>query len=172
MSTPDRRAQLVARIEDDVRDNGGRGQLFHQAIAERFGLNPTDLKCIDLARSEQRPTAGRIAEITGMSTSATTAVLDRMERAGFIERVRDPGDRRRVIVVSTGLREQELAEAFAPMREVMRTALEAYDDEQLALIAGFTGRVNDILREVTRQLAARPPARAAGSALTRRREAN
>ncbi|MGW5869073.1 hypothetical protein ACWFRJ_43885 [Streptomyces sp. NPDC055239] len=54
----------------------------------------------------------------------------------------------------------------------MRTAPEAYDDEQLALVAGFTGRVDDILRETTRQLLARPPARAGGSALTRRREAS
>ncbi|MFE2507941.1 MarR family winged helix-turn-helix transcriptional regulator [Streptomyces naganishii] len=145
------RAELIAAIEDAVRDNGGRGQLLHQAIAERFGLNPTDLKCVDLARTEPRLTAGRLAEITGLSTSATTAVLDRMEKAGFIERVRDPADRRRVVVVSTGRREQELNTAFAPLRDAMTAVLESYDDEQLALIAGFVGRLNDLLRDMTAQ---------------------
>lgn len=153
MSTPpSRRADLIAAIEDAVRDNGARGQLLHQAIAERFGLNPTDMKCVDLARSEPRLTAGRLAEITGMSTSATTAVLDRMEKAGFIERVRDPADRRRVIVVSTGRREQELAAAFAPLKDVMTAVLESYDDDQLALIAQFTQRVNELLRDLTRSM--------------------
>ncbi|MGW0135955.1 MarR family winged helix-turn-helix transcriptional regulator [Streptomyces sp. NPDC003299] len=153
MSTPHpRRADLIAAIEDAVRDNGARGQLLHQAIAERFGLNPTDMKCVDLARSEPRLTAGRLAEITGMSTSATTAVLDRMEKAGFIERVRDPADRRRVIVVSTGRREQELAAAFAPLKDVMTAVLESYDDDQLVLIAQFTQRVNELLRDLTRTM--------------------
>ncbi|MER6358514.1 MarR family transcriptional regulator [Streptomyces sp. NPDC001634] len=158
------RAELIAAIEDAVRDNGGRGQLLHQAIAERFGLNPTDLKCVDLARSEPRLTAGRLAEITGMSTSATTAVLDRMEKAGFIERVRDPADRRRVIVASTGRREQELTTAFAPLRDAMTAVLESYEDDQLELIAGFVQRVNELLRDLTAQPAAgqvttRPAAR-------------
>ncbi|MFJ1971433.1 MarR family winged helix-turn-helix transcriptional regulator [Streptomyces sp. NPDC087903] len=158
MSTPHghRRPELIARIEDAVRDNGGRGQLLHQAIAERFGLNPTDMKCVDLARSEPRLTAGRLAEITGMSTSATTAVLDRMEKAGFIERVRDPGDRRRVIVASTGRREQELAAAFAPLADAMTAVLESYDDDQLQVIAGFTQRVNELLRDLTRRLPGGP----------------
>ncbi|MFI1537183.1 MarR family winged helix-turn-helix transcriptional regulator [Streptomyces anandii] len=145
------RADLIAAIEDAVRDNGGRGQLLHQAIAERFGLNPTDLKCVDLARTEPRLTAGRLAEITGLSTSATTAVLDRMEKAGFIERVRDPADRRRVVVVSTGRREQELNTAFGPLKDAMTAVLESYDDEQLALIAGFVRRLNDLLRDLTAQ---------------------
>ncbi|MER5915147.1 MarR family winged helix-turn-helix transcriptional regulator [Streptomyces sp. NPDC001982] len=151
-----RRPELIAAIEDAVRDNGGRGQLLHQAIAERFGLNPTDMKCVDLARSEPRLTAGRLAEITGMSTSATTAVLDRMEKAGFIERVRDPDDRRRVIVVSTGRREQELAAAFAPLKDVMTAVLESYDDDQLDVIAGFVQRVNELLRDLTRHMPGEP----------------
>ncbi|MET9467262.1 MarR family transcriptional regulator [Streptomyces sp. NPDC006544] len=155
-STP--RSELIARIEDGVRDNGGRGQLLHQAIAQHFGLNPTDMKCVDLARTEPRLTAGRLAEITGMSTSATTAVLDRMERAGFIERVRDPEDRRRVIVVSTGRREQEVAEAFLPLKDAMRALLDSYDDAQLEVLDAFTSRVNQLLREVTREIPGGVPA--------------
>nr|WP_272922542.1 MarR family transcriptional regulator [Streptomyces sp. SID5785] len=112
-------------------------------------MNPTDLKCVDLARTEPQLTAGRLAEITGMSTSATTAVLDRMEKAGFVERTRDPLDRRRVIVVSTGRREEELAAAFAPVRRTMAEILDSYDDDQLRVVAGFVQRLNDLLRDLT-----------------------
>jgi DNA-binding MarR family transcriptional regulator len=117
------RDALLAGLDDAMRDAAGRTVLIHQAVAHRFGLNPTDLKCLDLARHEERLTAGRLAEATGMSTSAITAVLDRMERAGFIERRRDAHDRRKVFVVSTGRREAETARAFAPLQDAVHGAL-------------------------------------------------
>src|SRR5262245_57219215 len=96
-----------------MRENASRAVILHQTIASRFGLNSTDIKCLDLARDEASLTAGRLAELTGMSTSAITAVLDRLERRGFIERRRDPADRRKVIVVATGEHVRRNGELFA-----------------------------------------------------------
>jgi DNA-binding MarR family transcriptional regulator len=141
-STGPGREALLATLDEVLRDVAGRAVLLHQAIAERFGLNPTDLKCLDLARHEDQLTAGRLAEITGMSTSAITAVLDRMERAGFVERRRDPHDRRKVVVVSTGRREAETLRAFAPLQNAVRAALASYDDKQLTLFL-------DMIREIS-----------------------
>ncbi|MEU1815009.1 hypothetical protein ABZ543_07410 [Streptomyces roseifaciens] len=69
------RPELIESLMKAMRDQAGRGLMLHGAIAERFGLNFTDLKCLDLARSEPELTAGRIAAVTGLSTSAVTAVL-------------------------------------------------------------------------------------------------
>lgn len=55
----DRRATLIAALTDQMRDSATRAVMLHQAIAERFGLNSTDLKCLDLARNERQLTAGR-----------------------------------------------------------------------------------------------------------------
>ena len=152
------RTELIEALQQVLRDNGSRGILLHQAVAERYGLNPTDLKCLDLARSEEGLTAGRLAEITGMSTSAITAVLDRMERAGFLERVRDPRDRRRVIV-RTGARAAEVTERMAPLQEATRSLLDKYDEPQLRLLLEFTDNLNQLMWTLTDTItgkAARP----------------
>jgi DNA-binding MarR family transcriptional regulator len=151
--TSKRRTELVEALEGLLRNMAARGVLLHQAIAGRFGLNSTDIKALDLARAEENLTAGRLAEVTGLSTSAVTALLDRLEKAGFVERRRDPSDRRRVFVVSTGRHEEELGRIFGSISERTQRVLRRYDDGQLALMVDFLGAVDstarDSMREVT-----------------------
>jgi DNA-binding MarR family transcriptional regulator len=132
----------------------GYGLLFHQAIADQLGLIPTDLRCLDAVRGEPRLTAGRLAEITGLSTSATTAALDRLERRGFIRRLRDDVDRRRVFVVSTGRHEEETARLLASLDATAGEVMGAYDDAQLTLIADFLDELNAAHARLVRQRAA------------------
>jgi DNA-binding MarR family transcriptional regulator len=136
------RAELVDRLSELMRRASTYGLLIHQAIADQLGLIPTDLKCLDAARGERRLTAGRLAEITGLSTSATTAALDRLERRGFIRRVRDERDRRRVFVVSTGQHEIETARLFSPLAAATTEIMDDYDEDQLAFLADFLERLN------------------------------
>ncbi len=75
-----------------------QGALHQEAIAATLGLNPTDLRCIGFAWSEPDLTPGRLAELTGLTTGAVTGVLDRLERAGYVQRAPDPRDRRRTLV--------------------------------------------------------------------------
>jgi DNA-binding MarR family transcriptional regulator len=73
--------------------------LHHARIAERMGLSGTDHKCLELVLAAETPlTAGHIATLSGLSTGAVTGVIDRLERRGFVRRVRDPHDRRKVLV--------------------------------------------------------------------------
>lgn len=125
--------------------------LFHQAVADHLGLNVTDLKCLDLARSEARLTPGRLAEVTGLTTAAVTSVLDRLERSGFVRRERDPNDRRKVLVVPLPERAEEVAHLFAPLDEAMTQLLAQYSTEELTFLNAFALRVGQILqRETTR----------------------
>ena len=70
----------------------------HEAVAERLGINSTDLRCLVLASTEPGLAPSRLAELAGLTTGAITGVLDRLERAGFVRREADPGDRRRLHV--------------------------------------------------------------------------
>ncbi|MEU8660407.1 MarR family winged helix-turn-helix transcriptional regulator, partial [Actinoplanes philippinensis] len=135
------RPELTAAVGAQLRTQSSLAVVLHQAIAERFGLGPSDLKCLDLAAREPDLTAGRIAEVTGMSTSAVTALLDRLENRGLIERRRDPGDRRRVFVHLTGRHHEQLAEAFAPLTELTTRTLADYTDAELELLHGFLGKL-------------------------------
>ena len=129
------------------------GLLIHQAIADQLALGPTDLKCLDAARGEPQLTPGRLAEITGLSTSATTAALDRLERRGFIRRLRDEHDRRRIFVVSTGQQESETTRLYAPLAKTTAAVLDHYNLEQLALIADFLERLNQANEQLIRKRA-------------------
>src|SRR5580704_15382850 len=151
----DHRAALIAALTDQMRDSATRAVMVHQAIAERFGLNSTDLKCLDLARNERQLTAGRLAELTGMSTSAITTVLDRLERAGVIERTADPADRRKVIVTPTHRHEEARAAVFAELGERFGAVLGDYDDRELELMTDFLRRLNAVSYTLTRSLPGR-----------------
>ena len=131
------RAELVGRVSEAMNRASAYGALIQQSISDRLGLIPTDLRCLEAVRREPRLTAGRLAEMTGMSTSATTAALDRLERRGFIRRLRDDVDRRRVFIVSTGQQEEESARVLAPLDAIAAEIMERYDEVQLTLIADF-----------------------------------
>ncbi|WP_433221824.1 MarR family winged helix-turn-helix transcriptional regulator [Microtetraspora malaysiensis] len=141
-----RRAEVLRTLAEATQDNAAHGVIMHQAIAAHFGLGPTDLKCLNLARHEEELTAGRLAELTGLSTSAVTALLDRLERGGFIERHRDTADRRKVLVRSTGRHEAALGDVFGRVAAAFASVAEAYDDDQLELITGFVLRLNERAR--------------------------
>ncbi|GJM74993.1 hypothetical protein HMSSN036_72090 [Paenibacillus macerans] len=81
-----------------MRENGTRAVMLHQTISEKIGLNATDHKCLDYLLKAGPVTAGRLAELTGLTTGAVTSVIDRLEQAGFATRDKDPNDRRKVLV--------------------------------------------------------------------------
>ena len=90
MSSPDLARTLDALISGSV--------ATHEAVAERLGINSTDLRCLGIATTEPGLTPSRLAELAGLTTGAITGVLDRLERAGFVRREADPADRRRLRV--------------------------------------------------------------------------
>src|SRR5262245_4409010 len=98
MSSESRRRVLLAALNDSFRQLSTATILFHQAIADRLGLNVTDHKCADILLRTGPVTAGELARQTGLTTGAITGVIDRLEKAGFVRRIRDADDRRRVIV--------------------------------------------------------------------------
>ena len=140
-STPER-LELIGAVIHEARRMSTRTVMFHTAIADRLGLNPSDHKCADLICNETGPiTAGRLAEVTGLSTGAITGVVDRLEKAGFVERVPDPDDRRRVVIQGTKEgRAPDMRHLFMPMMEGTAKLCDSYTNEQLALIVGFMQR--------------------------------
>jgi len=87
----------------------------HEAVADRLGINPTDLRCLGLATAEPGLTPTRLAELAGLTTGAITGVLDRLERAGFVRREADPDDRRRLRVQLIPDRLGELTAFYEPL---------------------------------------------------------
>jgi DNA-binding MarR family transcriptional regulator len=122
------------------RESSSLAIFFHTSIAERVGLGATEEKTLSLLSRLGPLTAGEIASHTGLTTPSVTGLLDRLENKGMVQRVRDPHDRRRVIVEPNQERLAELESVFHALQETFRGLLEIYSDEQLATIADFLTR--------------------------------
>ncbi len=158
--------QAFGDLIDEVRRSQSATDRFDQAVAEALGLNRTDMRCVDVLQRAGPMTAGRLAEETGLSAGAMTTALDRLERSGFARRVRDAGDRRRVLVELTP--ETMRVEAF--YREHITEAERLYDRynlEEIELLLRFVrdGREFNERRaaELERETRSRPRASAQGS---------
>ena len=92
------RERLLAALDAVIRKVGAQAVLISDLVATRVGLNSTDLECLDLLQLAGPTTAGQMSLHSGLTTGATTAVIDRLERAGFVQRRRHPDDRRVVLV--------------------------------------------------------------------------
>lgn len=134
--------------------------LFHEHIAEHVGLSATDHKCLDLAVQAERPlTAGQIAELSGLSTGAVTGVIDRLERAGFVRRVRDPHDRRKVLVEVSRGSLARYGNAYDGLWSALDSSLTGYTDDEIDAIERFVLTMVRALRGEAEKLAATRSAR-------------
>src|SRR5579863_8198945 len=95
------RQELLQRLGKDLGHELSTNNVFlHELVARKLGLNATDTRSLDLITraGDSELTAGDLGRATGLTTGAITGILDRLEGAGFVERIRDANDRRRVIV--------------------------------------------------------------------------
>jgi DNA-binding MarR family transcriptional regulator len=148
-----RREELLAGLNDEFRQMSTVTILFHQAIADRLGMNVTDHKCADILLRSGPITAGELAQRTGLTTGAITGVIDRLEKAGFVRRSKDPSDRRRVVVEPLPQRiGREIGPLFESMARLMAELCADYSTEELAVIRDFTARAHERAYEEIRKL--------------------
>jgi DNA-binding MarR family transcriptional regulator len=150
---PKTRAELLDAIEHQARVGSTQTILFHTAIAEKLGLNPSDHKVADILVLEPPPvTAGRLAELTGLTTGAITGVLDRLEHAGFIAREHDPSDRRRIIVKPLPRRMPEVVRLFEPIAARLREHCAKFTADELFVVLEFMQGSAEIARDSTKEI--------------------
>ncbi|WP_126426935.1 MarR family winged helix-turn-helix transcriptional regulator [Brevibacillus marinus] len=145
-------ADLIASLLDSSKRLSTQTVMFHQAVASSLGLNITDHKCLDLVLGMGKATAGQLAELTGLTTGAITSVINRLEKAGYVRRVKDPKDLRMVIVEPVYAHLQPIKDAFAPLLEAMTSLYSRYSPAELALILDYVERSIHILNQQTNSL--------------------
>jgi DNA-binding MarR family transcriptional regulator len=142
MSTPEPgnsrvRDDLVAAILRVTADVTARKVAYSASVAERLGLAGPDVDVLAALAAEGPMPVGRIGELTGLTTGATTRMVDRLEQAGFVRRVPDPADRRRVMVEPAGDRAGAVVRAYEPIEEAGRRALDALDIPALEAVHAY-----------------------------------
>jgi DNA-binding MarR family transcriptional regulator len=160
------RTDLLKQLEETLRKVGAQSVLLSDTVARLVGVNSTDLECLDLLEMAGPTTAGRLAEHAGLTTGAMTAVIDRLERAGYARRVRDVEDRRLVHVEALPRNFKHVAGLYRRLAESTARLHEEYDDRQLALIVDYLTRALALAADhvawlqTQRPLAPRKPHRA------------
>src|SRR6202043_2327375 len=139
LSRPKARAALMLELEHAVRRSTAQGTMFSQTVANRAGISSSDLECLDFLNLEGRVTAGRLAEVTGLTTGAITGVVDRLEKAGFVRRERDEADRRKVFIATVPENVAKVGRFYVPMQQAMQKLWSTYSDAELQLLLRFAG---------------------------------
>ena len=124
-----------------------QGSFFGQTVAIRFGLSESDVEAIEVLLDTGAATAGRLSELMGLSSGAVTRVIDRLEQAGYVRRVPDPADRRRVVVELVPEKMTEMEATMAHFGEKSATEIWRYSDAELAVINDFLTRMAAITRD-------------------------
>ena len=118
--------------------------LLHSTIAEALGLHVTDLRALWLLGEAPR-TAGELAGELGLTSAAITALVDRLERNGYVVRQRNNRDRRKVTIQADPERLREVASHYQSQGQAMTEVLDAYSETEFAAIIDFLTRTADVL---------------------------
>jgi len=144
-----RRAQVLASLNDAVRAHSTATVLFHSFMGEQFGLSATDSKALDLLDRFGPLSAGDLVERTGLASPSVTALIDRLESKGFVRRVRDAQDRRRVMVELVREGTRGLEQKFGNLKAEADELWAPYTIEQLEVILDFLQRSIDFVASRT-----------------------
>jgi DNA-binding MarR family transcriptional regulator len=156
-----KRAKLLEGLGRELRNFSDQDVLFSQVLADRLGMNLTDFKCLSILERTGAVTAGQLAELTGLTSGAITGLIDRLEKAGFARRGRDPKDRRHVIIEAVPERSSDFEALLGASGRAMAELCAGYTEEQLDLILDFLTQGAALLHGETAKLRAEKGARAA-----------
>jgi len=134
----DSKKQLISQLIAAYRANTSQEGAFDALAADKLGLSLTDLQCLDLVQASGGMTAGELATASGLTTGAVTAVIDRLELAGYVRRLRDGSDRRKVNVEVTPRHYEEAGKVWQPLMEDWEATLGSkFTAQELRVITEF-----------------------------------
>jgi DNA-binding MarR family transcriptional regulator len=126
--------------------------MLHSAIAQRFELTATDLKALGFLDRLGALTAGEIAQHTGLATASVTSLIDRLEKRGFVRRVRDQKDRRKVFVEIDREKTEPIVRVYARFGKTFESLSEGLDAVALKVILTYLRRATDRAHTLAKEI--------------------
>ena len=129
--------------------------LFQNVAADLLGLNASDMQCLILLSHKGLATPSELSRYAGITSGSTTIMIDRLEKKGFIERLRNPEDRRSVNVVILDESKKQIDTLFRSARQAQEAMISAYSEKELEVLHGFFKKSVELWeqeREKTRAL--------------------
>lgn len=132
--------ELKQQVIIGAREYGIGSVLFRHMVGEKLGVNVTDMECLGVIFLKGLATPSELGRYAGLSSGATTAMLDRLEKTGLIERRPNPNDRRSTLIAIVQARAAQIAPLFASLREAQDNILSSYSEAELEVLADFFRR--------------------------------
>jgi DNA-binding MarR family transcriptional regulator len=122
-----------------------RSVLFQQNMAQKIGVSHTDLKSAEILNETGPITAGELSKITGLSTGSVTALINRLEKSGYVKRERDQLDGRRVMIAPIPERQEQIKSHYQSLSMATKELCSAYNEQELILINQFVEEITKIM---------------------------
>ena len=143
---------LVTQIIRGAREFSIGTVLFHRAVGQILGVNVTDMKSLDMMIMKGSTNPTELAKFTGLSSGATTAMIDRLEKAGLIERHPHARDRRGTTLVLTREAKRTLPTLFESLGKAMQALISSYSARELRVLADFFRKTGVLWQEEREKL--------------------
>lgn len=148
------RRRLSTAIRESMRELSVQLSLLNHHVGGKLDMRDVDLDCLDLIARHGPLSPSALARRAGLHPATITGILDRLERAGWVARDRDPADRRAVLVRAVRERAGEIYRLYGGMNACLDTIFASYTEPELAVLADFLRRATDAGRQSTEDLAA------------------
>lgn len=127
-------------------------ELFRHMVAKHLGIHSTDMECLSILFHKKVSSPSELSKYTNLGSGATTAMLDRLEQKGFIERQPNPRDARGTRVVVTQKAIQKITPLFDSLTAAEQKLIAGYSDQELQLIQNFMEKEAAIWEEERERL--------------------
>lgn len=138
-------AALLKSLTHRLQRYGMRSVLFQQNMAHKIGVSHTDLKSAEILNETGPITAGELSKITGLSTGSVTALINRLEKSGYVKRERDQLDGRRVMIAPIPERQEQIKSHYQSLSMATKELCSAYNEQELILINQFVEDITKIM---------------------------
>jgi DNA-binding MarR family transcriptional regulator len=139
-------------VRQALNDAAMQMSLLQRSVGARLDLRDVDLECLNIVNAEGPLSPSALARRAGLHPATITGVIDRLERAGWVVRERNSGDRRAVQVEALRDRNRELYDLLGGMSRSMAEILEGFSAEELGVIADFLARTIAAGKTATEEL--------------------
>jgi DNA-binding MarR family transcriptional regulator len=148
----DPKENLEKQVLMAAAEYGINAVLFRNAIGRKLGLNITDSECLSLLGIKGISTPTALARYTGLTTGSTTAMLDRLEKAGFVTRRHNPDDRRGILIEINREAAATTTPLVAGVQKAHKELIASYSAAELEIILDFLTRFTQNVKEHAQQI--------------------
>lgn len=136
---------LLESLTHRLQRYGMRSVLFQQNMAQKIGVSHTDLKSAEILNETGPITAGELSKITGLSTGSVTALINRLEKSGYVKRERDQLDGRKVMIMPIPERQEQIKSHYQSLSMATKDLCSAYNEQEIILINQFVEEITKIM---------------------------